>query len=871
MLNFDNYKDKFKPCRRVEYDVFVCKPPTGSAVLNPNKNYKAMYLLNGKSYISPREVVEVQKTNPSLYNLIRGSLIQRDSFVVSIAGFYYIIDYSTLVKDYVFINSSKITQSRLLSKSYICEIQDDDLVPVNISLNQAYKKGIENPEKNLVIPWFKCKYVGTETKESALYIDKSLESDFRAYLPYETKDFVLVMQNNDYSTRFITVDEFKYMFDLRGWNKQLGSQEVINYPQPTPLFELANSHRGIKTFAVLIESIIDAKYKTSFSNQSGIINDLATEIISRNCLAIEFTMQSCDTFFLAYKKDGYYCLASGDKQVFEDEYDSDIERYLNDVEKLHIRMLHIKDFNSYVDLLIAFLGLDNASIISNYRIPQLTANELVTLVKYTGAEYGNINNYLLGNKCDNDFNAYIEAMFISDIIDRCQVVRDSYHYRGINLDFETASKLKEGYILKHDNFASTSLTSIASYEFVMSASSSQRGILLVFKNTTHKHGAYIDNISAHRNKEFEVLYNIGSDFRLVKKLGEYCELDCQYAEIWLAELIEDKSRGIRKYKYQSDMTEKLIVTIQASGLLREFYINNARDYNHWEKTKAWIELVRYNSEDIHIDIRCDNGVFDIEFMGSIEATYSFSIKEKGYNHLFSYIYSMLAKAPNNIKFNQSALGSFDDKFMTDLIALLTANNFVIIAEKVNEFAQLSPFDGEMWGDFDIFSMMQELSGVSKAEPKSAPTKELRMNRLVILTADGKPLDLQLELSLSDDNKEIICELTANLGKKSSHKTFKTSIDKRFSLFEEVYNAIVRKFNIDPTRRIRHIFSIISGYYKEQLYFNKTSNEYECGFDDKLFNIVIAGNQLIVDYNGNTIQVNYYDDIYDTAAKIQTII
>lgn len=869
MLNFSNYKDKFKPCRRVEYDVFVCKPPTGSAVLNPNNNYKAMYLLNGKSYISPREVSEIQRNNSNLFNLIRGSIIQQDSFVVSIAGFYYIIDYNTLVKDYTFINSSKITQSRLLSKSYICEIQDDDLVPVNISLNQAYKKGIENPEKNLVVPWFKCKYVGTETKESALYINKSLESDFKAYLPYETKDFVLVMQNNDYSTRFITVDEFKYMYDLRGWSKQLGNQEIIDYPQPSPLFELANSHRGIKTFAVLIESIIDAKYKTSFSSQSGIINDLATEIISRNCLAIEFTMQSCDTFFLAYKKDGYYCLASGDKQVFEDEYDSDIERYLNDVEKLHIRMLHIKDFNSYVDLLIAFLGLDNASIISNYRIPQLTANELVTLAKYTGAEYGNINNYLLGNKCDNDFNAYIEAMFISDIIDRCQVVRDSYHYRGINLDLETASKLKEGYILKHDNFASTSLTSIASYEFVMSASSSQRGILLVFNNTAHKHGAYIDNISAHRNKEFEVLYNIGSDFRLVKKLGEYCELDCQYAEIWLAELIEDKSRGIRKYKYQSDMTEKLIVTIQASGLLREFYINNARDYNHWENTKAWVELVRYNSEDVTIDIRCDNGVFDIEFMGSIEATYSFSIKEKGYNHLFSYIYSMLAKAPNNIKFNQSALGSFDDKFMTDLIALLTANNFVIIAEKVNEHTMFSPFDGSSdWGDcsdFDLTSLLPK-----PQESKPAPMKELRSNRLVLLTADGKPLDLTIELSLTD-NKEIKCELIANLGKKSSRKVFTIPVEKRFELFELVYKSIVTKFPIDPARRLKHIFSLVSGYNQSYLEFTKTIQGYRCCFDDKVFNISLDGNQIVIEYNGTTIQVNYYEDIYDIAAQIQTLI
>lgn len=869
-MNILDYAEQFKPCRRIEYEAFVCKPVINSVVLNPVQNYKAMYLLGGKTYLTPKEVVEVQKTNSSLYNLIRGSLIQRDSFVVSIAGFYYIIDYNTLVNDYAFINSAKITQSRLLSKSFICEEQDGFLTPINITLNQAGKLGIKDAEKCLVIPWFKVKYSGVSKEEEVLIIDTTLKSQFKYILPYENEDFCVVVANSDESTaHFIPISLFKHLYNLKGFTKYVGERTNQEVAQPSPLFELASSHRGIKTFAVLIESIIDAKYKTSFSSQSGIINDLATEIISRNCLAIEFTMQSCDTFFLAYKKDGYYCLASGDKQVFEDEYDSDIERYLNDVEKLHIRMLHIKDFNSYVDLLIAFLGLDNASIISNYRIPQLTANELVTLAKYTGAEYGNINNYLLGNKCDNDFNAYIEAMFISDIIDRCQVVRDSYHYRGINLDFETASKLKEGYILKHDNFASTSLTSIASYEFVMSASSHQRGILLVFKNTAHKHGAYIDNISAHRNKEFEVLYNIGSDFRLVKKLGEYCELDCQYAEIWLAELIEDKSRGIRKYKYQSDMTEKLIVTIQASGLLREFYINNARDYNHWEKTKAWIELVRYNSEDIHIDIRCDNGVFDIEFMGSIEATYSFSIKEKGYNHLFSYIYSMLAKAPNNIKFNQSALGSFDDKFMTDLIALLTANNFVIIAEKVNEHTMFSPFDGSSdWGDcsdFDLTSLLPK-----PQESKPAPMKELRSNRLVLLAADGKPLDLTIELSLTD-NKEIKCELIANLGKKSSRKVFTIPVEKRFELFELVYKSIVTKFPIDPTRRIKRVFSIVSGYNESYLEFTKTIQGYQCAFEDKIFNISIEGTQIIIEYNGTTIQVNYYEDIYNIAAQIQTLI
>ena len=99
----------------------------------------------------------------------------------------------------------------------------------------------------------------------------------------------------------------------------------------------------------------------------------------------------------------------------------------------------------------------------------------------------------------------------------------------------------------------------------------------------------------------------------------------------------------------------------------------------------------------------------------------------------------------------------------------------------------------------------------------------------------------------------------------------TRIDKRFELFEEVYWAIVCKFDLDSTRRLKRIFATLGGFHECEIEFIKQDRgTYKCYMQDKVFDIVMSGTSMLVSLNGNSIELNYYDDIYEAAANIKTL-
>ena len=446
-------------------------------------------------------------------------------------------------------------------------------------------------------------------------------------------------------------------------------------------------------------------------------------------------------------------------------------------------------------------------------------------------------------------------MYISDIINRSSILKNSWHFRGLCLDKEVAAKLKPNDVIEHKNFASSSISALITYEFVASARSNEEGILLVFRNTAKKHGIFIDSLSAHRGKEQEVLFNVGSDFKLIRKLGYYHEYDCPPAQIWLAELVENKDCKLRKYSYQSDIAEKLVATIQMSDLMKSFYISYVIDANMWDDAQAGLVLKRYNSEDITIDIRYNMGTLRIEFCGLINEEYSFKIKEKGYNHMFDYIYGILKTRNITSRFSTSALSSFSEKFMFDLISCFTNNHYIITDQSINKGVFESPFGGE-----ELF-----------ADLPMKTVKESRLSEFTLLTADAKPLHIELELSLSDDKREILADLKVPVGNRKGIKHFSISVEKRFELFDIIFTSIVSKFNLDPSRRIKHIFSLVSGYYESYLDFRPTEQGYKCSFDDKVFEVLFEGESIRVVYEGASILFDYYEDIYSAASEIQAMI
>lgn len=854
MLNIQDYKDKFKSARNLNYYAFVCKIPVGSAVIDKIRNCKAYDLVGKKQVLTPLEVKEISMKNANLLNIIRGSIITNAQFVINIAGNMEVITAQDLMSQYEFPNGTPITQSRLLTKAYICEEQQGINTPVNITLNRAYKLKISNPESNIVMNWFRVIAKDSDITQEAMYIDRREMPEFNMYLPLDNKDYLVVISNNDISSaKFLSVEDFKYRYDLHGWSKILGSDRVTMV-QPKPLFTLTESTHGVKTFAVIIENMIAELYKSSIAINSGVVTDFVTETWSKNVIAISFNITCGTIYALAYKKTGKYNLAFGNEDVFNG-FSQNVEQYIDYLEKNHFVTLSLKDFKVYRELFIAILSLFNSSALANYKMPLLSNEERQSLREYTGIEYQNINMYLRGEMSTDAFGSYLHAMHISEYLDRCQVLKNSWHFRGMTISNKLLpSELESGVVIPSDSFVSTTITSPVAFDFAADGGKDETSFLFLFKNTTKKHGAFIDLISEHRGNEYEVLFNIGTGFKLIKRLGWYHEEDAKPAQVWLVEIVEDKEAGIRKYQYKQDEAEKLVNTLQSSELMKAFYINEVDEQN---TGVVKVILYRYNVNDLAIYITLYKGAFTVEFSGTINCKYQFSIKEKGYNHLLQYIFAVINEKGLSNNFNETALSSFSEQFMLNLLSTFTTNNFIISSQRVNIGFMQNPFTGS---EFMI------------PEEANSESPEVRSSEFTILTSELKTLSVDIDLEVLKSSAEIQASIRASIDNgKVLSKVVSLPLSERNNLYYAVYNTLVQKFSLDSTRRLKHIFSLVSGYYEKYLEFSGSNGIYQVGFEDKMFNITQSGVVIHVSYEDRGMDLSYYDDVYSLASQVQTLI
>lgn len=854
MLNIQDYKDKFKSARNLSYYAFVCKIPVGSAVIDKIRNCKAYDLVGKKQVLTPLEVKEISMKNANLFNVIRGSIITNAQFVINIAGNMEVITAQELMSQYEFLDGAPITQSRLLTKAYICEEQQGINTPVNITLNRAYKLKISNPESNIVMNWFRVIAKDSDITQEAMYINRREMPEFNMYLPLDNKDYLVVISNNDISSaKFLSVEDFKYRYDLHGWSKILGSDRVTMI-QPKPLFTLTESTHGVKTFSVVIENMIDELYKNSIAIKSRVVTDFLTETWSRDVVAISFNIACGPIFVLAYKKDGRYNLAFGNEDAFNG-FGQDVEQYIDYLEKNHFVTLSLKDFKVYKELFIAILSLFNSSALANYKMPLLSDEERQSLRDYTGIEYQNINMYLRGEISTDAFGSYLHAMHISEYLDRCQVLKNSWHFRGMTISNKLIPKeLKSGVVIPSDSFVSTTITSPVAFDFAADGGKDETSFLFLFKNTTKKHGAFIDLVSEHRGNEYEVLFNIGTGFKLIKRLGWYHEEDVKPAQVWLVEIVENRSAGIRKYQYKQDEAEKLVNTLQSSELMKAFYIN---EVDEQDTGVVKVVLHRYNVNDLTISISLYKKNFTVEFSGTINCKYQFSIKEKGYNHLLQYIFAVINEKGLSNNFNETALSSFSEQFMLNLLSTFTTNNFIISSQRVNIGFMQNPFTGS---EFMI------------PEEANSESPEVRSSEFTILTSELKTLSVDIDLEVLKSSAEIQASIRASIDNgKVLSKVVSLPLSERNNLYYAVYNTLVQKFSLDSTRRLKHIFSLVSGYYEKYLEFSGSNGIYQVGFEDKMFNITQSGVVIHVSYEDRGIDLNYYDDVYSLASQVQTLI
>lgn len=834
MINIQAYANRFKPVRRKQFEAYFCKVPTGSCVLDIVKDAKAIALLRGRIYLSNIEVSELQRKQPEVYNLISNSLVKATDFVLNIDGSLSLVTFAELVRDYTYADKTLITKESVLNRAYICEWYLSQLTPTKITYNQAVKAGKPNPEENFIVKWQKIIYRGSKSEVALSCID-DVKDNFRVYLPDPKEQYFIVCDliNNQiaFNTgRFVTGRQFAYMYDMRGWSVSAEGVQQTQGTAPKELFELSSPSAHKESFTTMIYDFLQKSYQGSFAENNDIIRDLAIVKLADYCLSVKYVQryEEMQVNYIIYTRDSDYFLVQGDIDV---KFKERLKGYLISLEKHDKIVVKMNDLQKFKEILVAILGFTPVANVSNYYIPRLTFGEYKSLKDYSGSEYYSINKYLRGEECDNPFEAYLHATFISDVLERAMIGRNIYHFRGLALPNIIANKIKEGYVLESKCFSSTALISPVAMSFALAHdASTEQGVVIVFKNSFRQHGIYINNFSVHKGTEFEVLYNIGYDFKFIKQLGHFSD---EYGKcaVWLCEIIEDTNRGIRRYAYKKDATEKLIYMIQTDGrLMKDFYIQNVKE----SEKSCRITLKRYNMENYLIRIYLEGDEFIITFEGEINEELVFSIKEKGYQFLFQYIYHVLSQDTNfKPRVSSSSIATFSEKFMQDLCNLFIGNNFIISSQDVNK----------EWREND-----KVVSSFS------------------ILNSDLQPLDFEVVIFKKEG--DIIIEL----GVEGRKRIFRKELTKRFELFEEVYWSIVCKFGLDSTRRLKRIFATLGGFHECEIEFIKQERgTYKCYMQDRVFDIVMSGTSVLVSLNGNSVEINYYDSVYEAAGIIKTLL
>lgn len=226
----------YKKCQRKQYDVWMCKPPLGTVVINRLEQYdllvylrKYVPLLRERDFLTSIELREIKESNKSIYLFITKNCYVTNKFdsiiIYGVAGELRVTDYKFICNNYKVKNKNGryINIAGFMRKEFI-----------------SY-----NDER--VLSWHKVRFMADKSvDERALFIPKEYVGAVLTNTGYLVKynqrgidhgkgDFI-VCNSSDLSNRYIVNGlVFSGTFSNKGWSDSI--EEVKLSSKPQDLFE----------------------------------------------------------------------------------------------------------------------------------------------------------------------------------------------------------------------------------------------------------------------------------------------------------------------------------------------------------------------------------------------------------------------------------------------------------------------------------------------------------------------------------------------------------------------------------------------------------------------------------------------------------
>ena len=153
MANIDiNNASLYKSCRKKLYEIWCCKPPIGTCVINKLEQADVVKQLGGRTWFSAEELVKLSRTNPQMFSYLKSKAYIVDAnkrYVLSgTLGELWTIDFGKLCSRYTTADGLNLNIA-LSGKEYYCTMVHNDTLGADIptpseqTLESFIKSGCE--------------------------------------------------------------------------------------------------------------------------------------------------------------------------------------------------------------------------------------------------------------------------------------------------------------------------------------------------------------------------------------------------------------------------------------------------------------------------------------------------------------------------------------------------------------------------------------------------------------------------------------------------------------------------------------------------------------------------------------------------------
>lgn len=240
MVNID-LVSSYKPCKKKQYEIWACKPPRGTVVINKVEqkdvlDYLGRYIkkLHSDCFLTPKELEHVRNNRPELYNeIVRNCYITNDKANIVLSGT---------------IHEMWVTSFEYLCKNYDMS-QSNNWVPVETGIRTR----IKNTDGERVFDWCKVRTKVTTGSDMAMFVPRSQQGYVMTSsgqsigynlsgVAHGKGDFIVCSSGggmpNLNDRRVVNGLVFAHTYDNRGWSKYLenGGAEGV---KPKSIFKVS--------------------------------------------------------------------------------------------------------------------------------------------------------------------------------------------------------------------------------------------------------------------------------------------------------------------------------------------------------------------------------------------------------------------------------------------------------------------------------------------------------------------------------------------------------------------------------------------------------------------------------------------------------